>query len=90
MWSRLLACERLLNEKLGHIQGEMQRLRLELGRLAQERDSYKQKCDALHRANHQQQHQQKQQQQQQQQQHLKANSRATSVLPDGSPNHFYL
>jgi hypothetical protein len=73
-------------------QAEIQRMRLELGRVAQERDSYKQKCDAIHRVNQQhgnhQQHQPQQQQQQQQQQ-SKSNRTAGSQINDG-PTSYYL
>jgi hypothetical protein len=75
-----------------HAQAEIQRMRLELGRVAQERDSYKQKCDAIHRVNQQhgnhQQHQPQQQQQQQQQQ-SKSNRTAGSQINDG-PTSYYL
>lgn len=76
-----------------HAQAEIQRMRLELGRVAQERDSYKQKCDTIHRVNqqhgnHQQQHQPQQQQQQQQQQ-SKSNRTAGSQINDG-PTSYYL
>nr|CAG4638902.1 EOG090X0NUB [Cyclestheria hislopi] len=82
-----------------NLQQEIQRLRAELNRVVQERDTYKQKYEALHRScqhpQQQQQHQHhSQQQQQQQQQHLQhqqqrpiaSSSRAT--LPDGSPNYY--
>ena len=67
-----------------YLQAEIQRMRLELSRLAQERDSYKQKCDAVHRSHqHQQQHQPKSGQQQQQNR-----TPNNSQMNDGSANYY--
>ncbi len=65
-------------------------MRLELSRVAQERDSYKQKCDAIHRVNqqHNHQHQPQQQQQQQQPKGGGANRAANSQITDGSANYY--
>ena len=61
----------------------MQRMRAELNRLAQDRDSYKQKYEAMHRA-----YQQQQQQQQQKNLNGGGGSRQTVQLSDASPNYY--
>ena len=58
----------------------MSRVRAELGRVANDRDNYKHKWEALQRAL------QQQQQQQQQQQH--AQKASTSRVADASPNYY--
>ena len=68
-----------------YLQAEIQRMRLELSRLAQERDSYKQKCDAVHRS-HQQQHQQQHQPKSAQQQQNRTPN--NSQMNDGSANYY--
>lgn len=67
----------------------MQRLRLELNRIAQERDNYKQKWEAMGRSC--QQHSQLQQQQQQHQKVINNNNSRTATgapLTDGSPAYY--
>lgn len=69
----------------------MQRLRVELSRVAQERDSYKQKLEAIHRTQQQHQQQQHHHQQQQQQKNMVANTNRSAQqqqIPDGSPNYY--
>nr|CAH0102632.1 unnamed protein product [Daphnia galeata] len=72
------------------LKAEIQRMRLELGRVAQERDSYKQKCDAIHRVNQQQHNHQHQPQQQQQQQSKSGGNRSSSSQINDGPTNYYL
>lgn len=67
-------------------QADIQRMRLELSRLAQERDSYKQKCEAMHRVNQQHNHQQHQPPPSQQQQQQPKNG--TGNRTDSSTNYY--
>lgn len=71
-------------------QTEIQRMRLELGRVAQERDSYKQKCDAIHRLNQQQQHSHPHQAPQQQQQPKSGSNRTSGTQINDGPSNYYL
>ncbi|XP_032794064.2 transcription factor MafB-like isoform X1 [Daphnia magna] len=70
------------------LKAEIQRMRLELGRVAQERDSYKQKCDAIHRLNQQQQHSHPHQAQQQQPK--SASTRTSGSQINDGPTNYYL
>lgn len=70
-------------------QAEIQRMRLELNRLAQERDNYKQKCDAIHRVGPHNHGQHQSQQQQQQQQAKSSGNRASNAqINDASVNYY--
>ena len=63
-------------------------MRLELGRLAQERDSYKQKCDAMHRVGQQSHNANHQHPAAQSQQSKNNNNRNTSQMADGSTSYY--